>query len=69
MRGVAERSKFFSNKENIFDLLVAFLCGSMLLGVLLMPSLFEMMPDWEKVMIIRVRDALRVLRLIFLFKK
>mmetsp|Transcript_27318 Transcript_27318/g.53263 ORF Transcript_27318/g.53263 Transcript_27318/m.53263 type:complete len:318 (+) Transcript_27318:204-1157(+) len=68
VRAIAEQGKFLSSKSNIFDVAVAFLCVSMLVGVLLMPSLLIWLPDWEKIAMVRVRDTLRVLRLIFLFK-
>uniref|UniRef100_A0A6U4S7N0 Ion transport domain-containing protein n=1 Tax=Hemiselmis andersenii TaxID=464988 RepID=A0A6U4S7N0_HEMAN len=68
VRAIAEQGKFLSSKSNIFDLFVAILCASMLVAATLMPSLLIWLPDWEKIAIVRIRDTLRVLRLVFLFK-
>ena len=68
VRAIAEQGKFLSSRSNLFDLFVAVLCASMLCAALLMPSLLIWLPDWEKIAMVRVRDTLRVLRLVFLFK-
>uniref|UniRef100_A0A7S4NLP3 Ion transport domain-containing protein n=1 Tax=Guillardia theta TaxID=55529 RepID=A0A7S4NLP3_GUITH len=70
IRYIAEGSptSFFRSKSNIFDMAVALLCLFTVTFLILMPSTMNGVQEWVPLVALRIRDFLRILRLIFLFK-
>lgn len=61
-------STFFRDRSNLFDILVAKVCLATCILVVINPYAFDGVQEWIPVAAVRVRDSLRLLRLVFLFK-
>lgn len=59
---------FFRSSSSLFDLAVAAVCLWVAVFLLLAPSLLHRVQRWVPVTILRIRDSLRLLRLVFLIK-
>jgi hypothetical protein len=70
VRFIAEgsSSSFFRDRSNLFDILVAKVCLGTCILVVINPYAFDGVQEWIPVAAVRVRDTLRLLRLVFLFK-
>ena len=61
--------QFFRSKSNLFDLGIALLCVSSLVMFVCLPTLTEYIEEDIALILRCIRDLLRLIRLIFLFKR